>query len=255
MSTLTATDANRRGGPDLAGLPLSEFQQQLGSSPAGLSTEEVQRRLTQYGYNELAEEEVNPLLKFLSYLWGPIPWMIEIAAILSVVVHHWADFWIILTLLVVNAIVGFWEEYQAGNAIAALKKRLALRAKVKRDGAWRTLAARELVPGDVVRLRIGDIVPADAKLLPGDPIEVDQSALTGESLPVTRKAEDTVYSGSIVRQGEIEGVVYATGKNTYFGKTAQLVQETHTVSHFQKAVLKIGDFLIVVAVVLEHTKK
>ena len=250
MTTSTVTDANRRGGPDLAGLPLSEFQQQVGSSPAGLSAEEVQRRLTKFGYNELAEEEVNPLLKFLSYLWGPIPWMIEIAAILSAVVRHWADFWIILTLLVVNAIVGFWEEYQAGNAIAALKKRLALRAKVKRDGAWRTIAARELVPGDVVRLRIGDIVPADAKLLPGDPIEVDQSALTGESLPVTRKAEDTVYSGSIVRQGEVEGVVYATGKNTYFGKTAQLVQEAHTVSHFQKAVLKIGDFLIVVAVVL-----
>ena len=90
--------------------------------------------MTQYGYNELAEEKVNPLLKFLSYLWGPIPWMIEIAAILSAVVRHWADFWIILALLVVNAIVGFWEEYQAGNAIAALKKKLALRAKVKRNG-------------------------------------------------------------------------------------------------------------------------
>ncbi len=250
MSTSTPTDVRSPSSSDLSASTVSELWQQLGSSPTGLSAEEVQRRLTQYGYNELAEEEVNPLLKFLSYLWGPIAWMIEIAAILSVLVHHWADFWIILTLLVVNAIVGFWEEYQAGNAIAALKKRLALRAKVKRDGAWRTIAARELVPGDVVRLRIGDIVPADAKLLPGDPIEVDQSALTGESLPVSRKPEDTVYSGSIVRQGEIEGVVYATGKNTYFGKTAQLVQEAHTVSHFQKAVLKIGDFLIVVAVAL-----
>ena len=241
------------GGPnpsDLSASTVSEVWQQLGSSPAGLSAEEVQRRLTQYGYNELAEEKVNPLLKFLSYLWGPIPWMIEIAAVLSAVVRHWADFWIILTLLVANAIVGFWEEYQAGNAIAALRKKLALRAKVKRNGDWSTIAARELVPGDMIRLRIGDIVPADAKLLPGDPIEVDQSALTGESLPVTRKPDDTVYSGSIVRQGEIDGLVYATGKNTYFGKTAQLVQEAHTVSHFQKAVLKIGDFLIVVAVAM-----
>ena len=119
--------------------------------------------------------------------------MIEIAAILSVVVHHWADFWIILTLLVVNAIVGFWEEYQAGNAIAALKKKLALRAKVKRDGTCSRTIARTLVPGDMVRLRIGDIVPADAHLLDGDPIEVDQSALTGESLPVSRKPEDSVF--------------------------------------------------------------
>ncbi len=250
MKTSTLADVHGSKPSDTSASPVSELWHQLGSSPAGLSAEEVQRRLTQYGYNELAEEKVNPLLKFLSYLWGPIPWMIEIAAILSAVVRHWADFWIILALLVANAIVGFWEEYQAGNAIAALKKKLALRAKVKRNGAWSTIAARELVPGDVIRLRIGDIVPADAKLMAGDPIEVDQSALTGESLPATRKPDDTVYSGSIVRQGEIDGLVYATGQNTYFGKTAQLVQAAHTVSHFQKAVLKIGDFLIVVAVAL-----
>ncbi len=250
MNTSRPADVPTANPSELSACSVSQLWGQLGSSPAGLDAEDVQRRLAQYGYNELAEEEVNFLLKFLSYFWGPIPWMIEIAAILSAVVRHWADFWIILALLVVNAMVGFWEEYQAGNAIAALKKRLALRAKVKRGGAWSTIAARELVPGDVVRLRIGDIVPADAKLVAGDPIEVDQSALTGESLPVTRKPEDTVYSGSIVRRGEMDGVVYATGKNTYFGKTAQLVQEAHTVSHFQKAVLKIGDFLIIVAVVL-----
>ena len=116
-----------------------------------------------------AEKKENPLLKFLSYFWGPIPWMIEAAAILSAVVQHWADFCIILVLLVANAVVGFWEEYQAGNAIAALKAKLALKARVKRDGAWTTIAARELVPGDVIRLRLGDIVPADAKLLDGDP--------------------------------------------------------------------------------------
>ena len=116
--------------------------------------------------------------------------------------------------------VGFWEEHQAGNAIAALKAKLAIKARVKRDGKWATPAAREVVPGDVIRLRLGDIVPADARLLAGDPVEVDQSALTGESLPATRKPGEAVFSGSIIRQGEIDAMVYATGANTYFGKTA-----------------------------------
>ncbi len=189
-------------------------------------------------------------LKFLSYFWGPIPWMIEIAVILSGVVRHWPDFFIILVLLLANAVVGFWEEHQAGNAIAALKATLAIKARVKRDGKWINPAAREVVPGDVIRLRLGDIVPADARLLAGDPIEVDQSALTGESLPAVRKSGEAVFSGSIIRQGEIGALVYATGASTYFGKTAQLVQEAHTISHFQRAVLKIGDYLIVLAVAL-----
>ena len=176
--------------------------------------------------------------------------MIEVAVILSGVVRHWPDFFIILLLLVANAVVGFWEERQAGNAIAALKAKLAIKARVKRDGKWITPAARELVPGDVIRLRLGDIVPADARLLEGDPVEVDQSALTGESLPAERKPGEAVFSGSIIRQGEIGALVYATGANTYFGKTAQLVQEAHTVSHFQKAVLKIGNYLIILAVAL-----
>ena len=118
---------------------------------------------------------------------------------------------------------------------------------MKRDGTWVTPPSRELVPGDVIRLRLGDIVPADARLLEGDPVEVDQSALTGESLPVTREAGEAVFSGSIVRQGEIDALVYATGAHTYFGKTAQLVEDVQAVSHFQRAVLKIGNFLIVLA--------
>ncbi len=170
--------------------------------------------------------------------------------ILSAIVHRWPDFFIILVLLVANAAVGFWEEFQAGNAIASLRARLAIQARVRREGEWTTVAARELVPGDVIRLRLGDIVPGDARLFMGDPVEVDQSALTGESLPVTRKGGETVYSGSIIRQGEADGLVYGTGKNTYFGKTAQLVEEAHTVSHFQRAVLKIGNYLIIIAIVL-----
>jgi H+-transporting ATPase len=235
---------------ELATKPLPEVQAALGVTSQGLSQEEAQRRVTKYGYNEIPEKKINPLLQALTYFWGPIPWMIEAAAVLSALVRHWPDFVIILVLLVANAGVGFWEEYQAGNAIAALKKELAVKARVRRGGEWTTVAARELVPGDIVRLRLGDIVPADARLLEGEPLEVDQSALTGESLPVARKTADPVYSGSIVRQGEIDALVYGTGQHTYFGKTAQLVQEARTVSHFQRAVLKIGDYLIVLAVAL-----
>jgi H+-transporting ATPase len=235
---------------DLKSLPMPELLKKLGSSPDGLSQAEAQKRLAQYGPNEIKEKKDNPILKFLTYFWGPIPWMIEAAVILSGIVRHWLDFFIILLLLCSNAVVGFWEEHQAGNAIAALKAKLAINAKVKRDGKWVTPKASELVPGDVIRLRLGDIVPADARLLAGDPVEVDQSALTGESLPVTAKPGGAVFSGSIIRQGEIDAMVYATGVNTYFGKTAQLVQEAHTVSHFQRAVLKIGDYLIILAVAL-----
>jgi H+-transporting ATPase len=235
---------------DLKSLPMSELQTKLGSSPDGLTQAEAQKRLTQYGPNEIEEKKTNPFLKFLTYFWGPIPWMIEAAVLLSAIARHWPDFGIIFVLLLANAVVGFWEEHQAGNAIAALKAKLAVNARVKRDGKWVNPAARELVPGDVIRLRLGDVVPADVRLLEGDPVEVDQSALTGESLPATRKPGEAVFSGSIIRQGEIGAMVYATGANTYFGKTAQLVQEAHTVSHFQRAVLKIGNYLIALAVIL-----
>jgi H+-transporting ATPase len=235
---------------DLKSIPMPELQTKLGSTPDGLSQAEAEKRLTQYGPNEIAEKKTNEFLKFLTYFWGPIPWMIEAAVILSGVVRHWLDFFIILLLLCSNAVVGFWEEHQAGNAIAALKAKLAINARAKRDGKWTTPKASELVPGDVIRLRLGDIIPADARLLAGDPVEVDQSALTGESMPVTCRPGGAVFSGSILRQGEIDAMVYATGANTYFGKTAQLVQEAHTVSHFQRAVLKIGDYLIILAVAL-----
>ena len=140
---------------DLKSLSLAEVGKKLGFSPEGLTEAEAAKRLTQYGPNELEEKKSHPLLKFLSYFWGPIPWMIEIAVILSGVVRHWPDFFIILLLLFSNAIVGFWEERQAANAIAALKAKLAIKARVKRDGKWINPAARELVPGDVIRLRSG----------------------------------------------------------------------------------------------------
>ena len=235
---------------DMKSLPMPEFEKKLGSTPEGLSQAEAEKRLTQYGPNEIAEKKTNVILKFLSYFWGPIPWMIEAAVILSGVVKHWLDFFIILFLLFSNAVVAFWEEHQAGNAIDALKATLAIKARAKRDGKWTNPKATELVPGDVIRLCLGDIVPADARLLGGNSVEVDQSALTGESLPATCKPGDAVFSGSILRQGEADAMVYGTGTNTYFGKTVQLVEEAHTVSHFQKSVLKIGNYLIILAVAL-----
>jgi H+-transporting ATPase len=244
------SDASKAPADDLKSLSMPDLFAKLGVTESGLTGTEAGKRLAQYGPNEVAEKKTNLFLKFLTYFWGPIPWMIEAAVILSAVARHWPDFWIILLLLLTNSVVGFWEEKEAGNAIAALKAKLAINARVKRDGKWTTPPSRELVPGDVIRLRLGDIVPADARLLDGDPIEVDQSALTGESLPAERKTADPVFSGSIVRQGEATALVYGTGTNTYFGKTAQLVQSAHTTSHFQKAVLKIGNYLILLAVVL-----
>jgi H+-transporting ATPase len=235
---------------DLKSLPVPEVEKRLASSPDGLTGAEAQQRLAKYGPNEIAEKKDNPLLKLLTYFWGPIPWMIEAAVILSGVLRHWPDFGIILLLLTANAGVGFWEEHQAGKVIDALKAQLAVKCRVRRNGTWGTPPSRELVPGDVIRMRTGDIVPADARLLEGDPVQVDQSALTGESLPVTAGPGDAVYSGSVIKQGEIGALVYATGTGTYFGKTAELVADARTVSHFQQAVLKIGKFLILLAVAL-----
>lgn len=164
---------------DLKSLPMPEVEKKLGSSSDGLTQAEAEKRLTKYGPNEIEEKKTNVFLKFFTYFWGPIPWMIEISVILSGIAQHWPDFFIILLLLIANSVVGFWEEHSAGNAIKALKDKLAIKARVKRDGKWTTPEARDLVPGDVIRLRLGDIVPADARLLEGDPLAVDQSALTG----------------------------------------------------------------------------
>ena len=222
----------------------------LKSSAAGLTSDEAAERAQRYGYNEIIERRKGRLGKLARYLWGPLPWMIEAAAGLSALLQHWDDLAIILTLLVANAAIGFWQEDKADNAIELLKKRLAITARVLRDGKWATVPARELVPGDVVRIRLGDIAPADVKLLDGDYLMMDESALTGESLPVEKHVLDTTFSGAIVRQGEMDAIVTTTGQNTYFGQTAKLVQEAKAVSHLQRAVTKIGYYLIVVAVAL-----
>jgi len=227
---------------------IDELLKKLSANQKGLSSSEAEKRLQQYGPNEIQEKKANPLKKFLGYFWGPIPFMIEAAVIMSAVIQRWPDFGIIFTLLMVNAIVGFWQEHKAGNAIELLKQRLAIKARVLRDGKWQEMPAGELVPGDIARLRLGDIIPADVKLIDGDYILTDESALTGESLPIEKHLSDVGYASSIVKQGEMNALVVNTGARTFFGKTTTLVEEAKTPSHFQKAISKIGDYLIILAI-------
>ena len=176
--------------------------------------------------------------------------MIEAAAIISAFLQNWDDLVIITALLVANVIVRSWQENKASNAIELLKQKLALRAKVLRDGKWADLPAKDRVPGDIVRLRLGNIVPADMKLVEGAYLQIDESALTGESLPVEKHPGDVTFSSSIIRQGEMNALVVTTGMNTYFGRTTKLVEEAQTKSHFQSAVVRIGDYLIALAAVM-----
>lgn len=245
MTTTTDKPTN-----DLSKISMRDLMIQLKTSPDGLTTSEAKNRLNSDGYNEIAEKKVSPLIKFLSYFWNPFSWMIEAAVIFSAIVGDWVDFVIIAILLVANGLIGYFEEKTAGDAVAALKAQLALNADAKRDGKFISVPARELVPGDVIRIKIGDVLPADARLLPGDPVKIDQAALTGESLPVDRSSGEQVYSGSGVKKGQAEAIVNGTGSNTFFGRTAKLVASTENVSHFQKSVLKIGDFLIIIALIL-----
>jgi H+-transporting ATPase len=229
---------------------IDELYKSLDTSATGLSSEEAKVRFERYGPNELLERRVNPLVKFLRYFWGPIPFMIEAAMILSAAVQHWPDFWIITLMLLMNGVVGFYQENKADSAIEKLKERLSPTARVLRDADWMQISAREVVPGDIVRVRPGDIVPADLKLTSGNYLSVDQSALTGESLPVDKKVGDVSYQGSPVRMGEMEGLAVNTGMNTYYGKTAKLVEEAVTKSHFEKIIMKIGNYLIALAVTM-----
>ncbi len=219
----------------------------------GLTSKEAEERLKKYGYNEISVKEESTLHRIFRRFWGPIPWMIEIAGILSAVAHRWEDFTIIIIMLFINAFVDFYQESKALNAIAVLKKKLAPKALVLRDGVFKQILAKELVPGDVIKLKIGDIVPADVKLLGGsDFLQVDMSALTGESLPVNKKIYEEVYANAIVKQGEMLAEVTKTGLNTYFGKTVGLVAKAQNEeqSHFQKMVIKVGNFLIIFTLIV-----
>ncbi len=218
----------------------------------GLSEVEARRRIEIFGPNEIPEKEPSFWYRLFKRFWGPIPWMIEIAALLSALVHKWEDFGIIVTLLLINAYIDFRQESKAMSALRVLKQKLSKTAMVLRDGHWETIAAKELVPGDVVKLKIGDIIPADVQLKQGDYLLLDLSALTGESLPVEKKSGDLAYSNAMVKAGEMVGIVTATGLNTYFGKTVALVAraEREEISHFQRAVMGIANYLIAITIVL-----
>uniref|UniRef100_A0A453H3Q2 Plasma membrane ATPase n=1 Tax=Aegilops tauschii subsp. strangulata TaxID=200361 RepID=A0A453H3Q2_AEGTS len=232
-------------------IPIDEVFENLRCSHQGLTSEQAQQRLQIFGPNKLEEKEESKFLKFLGFMWNPLSWVMEAAAIMAIALANgggkppdWQDFVGIITLLLINSTISFIEENNAGNAAAALMARLAPKAKVLRDGRWTEEEAAVLVPGDIVSIKLGDIIPADARLLDGDPLKIDQSALTGESLPATKGPGDGVYSGSTVKQGEIEAVVIATGVHTFFGKAAHLVDSTNQVGHFQQVLTAIGNFCI-----------
>lgn len=216
----------------------------------GLTSNEAAKRQQQYGLNEITGKTKHPIIKFLEHFWGPIPWMIEIAVILSAVAQRWEDFAVIFVMLLINGGVGFWHENKASNAIEALKEKLAPESIVIRDGNKKKISAKELVPGDIIIISMGNIVPSDAKLLSNEGASIDESALTGESLPVNKEGGEIVYSGTSVKRGEAYAVVTATGRNTKFAKTVELVESAEEKSHFQKAVIRIGYFLIAITGVL-----
>ena len=215
----------------------------------GLASDQVKERQRRYGRNEVAEKQPNPVLAFAKKFWGLTAWMLEVAIVLSFALGKYLDVYIITALLLVNAILGFIQERQATRAVGALKQRLQLKARVLRDGVWQTLNAAEVVPGDVIRARLGDFVPADFKILDAE-ATVDQSAITGESLPIDKKTGDIVYSGSLVRKGEVTGVVTATGIHTYFGKTTQLVQLAKPKLHMEEVISSLMKWLLVLVVSL-----
>ncbi|KAG2607537.1 plasma membrane ATPase 4-like isoform X1 [Panicum virgatum] len=236
---------------DLESIPIQEVFAVLKSSPHGLTSNDGASRLQIFGPNKLEEKKESKLLKFLGFMWNPLSWVMEAAAIMAIVLANgggrppdWQDFVGIVTLLFINSTISFIEENNAGNAAAALMASLAPQTKVLRDGKWSEQDAAILVPGDIISIKLGDIIPADARLMDGDPLKIDQSALTGESLPVNKMPGDSIYSGSTCKQGEIEAVVIATGVHTFFGKAAHLVDSTNNVGHFQKVLTAIGNFCI-----------
>ncbi|KAH8553412.1 E1-E2 ATPase-domain-containing protein [Umbelopsis sp. PMI_123] len=236
---------------DLSTMEPGDVFQLLQTSTEGLTSTEAAARVEKFGYNRLEHKEVNPFLQFLGFMWNPLSWVMEAAALVAIAVSNgggrppdWPDFVGIVLLLLANSVIGFMEERQAGNAVKALMESLAPEAKVKRDGEWKTIEAAELVPGDVISIKLGDVIPADGRLIAAHgQVSIDQAALTGESLPVTKEAGDEIFSGSTCKQGEAQAVVIGTGLNTFFGRAAKLVGDANDeMGHLQVILAKIGNF-------------
>jgi len=242
-------DSHSEPAIDLRKAKSEEALRSLGSNPAvGLTEAEAESRLRKHGRNEVQERMPNPLIKLAKRFWGVTPWMLETIIILSWALQKYSDVYVVSGLLVLNAAIGFYEEKKGSDAVDELRKELQVNARVIRDGRWRTIPARSLVPGDIVRIRSGDFVPADVKLLSGE-LAVDQSMLTGESMQVQRSADDLLYSGSIARRGEATGVVALTGVKTYFGRTTELVQIASPKSHVDEIVSRISGWLLAIVAV------
>ncbi|KAJ7599365.1 hypothetical protein C8J56DRAFT_1020815 [Mycena floridula] len=250
---LKAEDLYDKEKVDLETIVIDDVFKLLQCDDNGLSQEEALRRLELFGPNKLESEEQNAFLQFLSFMWNPLSWVMEAAALVAIVLSNgehrapdWPDFVGIVLLLFINSAIGFYEERNAGNAVKALMDSLAPKAKVKRAGSWSEIESSGLVPGDMVSFKIGDIVPADCRLTEAINVSIDQAALTGESLPQSKKLGDQCFSGSTCKQGEAEGVVISTGANTFFGRAASLVgQDDDTTGHLQKILAQIGSFCLV----------
>jgi H+-transporting ATPase len=250
---LKAEDLYDKEKVDLETIVIEDVFKLLECTDEGLTDEECTRRLEIFGPNKLEAEEQNAFLQFLSFMWNPLSWVMEAAALVAIALSNgggrppdWEDFVGIVLLLFANSSIGFYEERNAGNAVKALMDSLAPRAKVRRSGSWREIESSDLVPGDMISFKIGDIVPADCRLTESINVSIDQAALTGESLPQSKKHGDQCFSGSTCKQGEAEGVVISTGANTFFGRAASLVgQDDDTTGHLQKILAQIGSFCLV----------
>ncbi|CDH48314.1 plasma-membrane proton-e [Lichtheimia corymbifera JMRC:FSU:9682] len=254
VKTLTVEELYDKDKFDLSTMGTDDVLQLLQTQPEGLTSSEAAQRIEKFGPNKLEQKEVNPFLQFLGFMWNPLSWVMEAAAIVSIALANgggrppdYPDFIGIVLLLLANSLIGFYEERQAGNAVKALMESLAPECKVRRDGEWHNMEAAELVPGDIISIKLGDVVPADGRLLTAHgQVSIDQAALTGESLPVGKEAGDEIFSGSTVKQGEAEAIVIGTGLNTFFGRAAKLVGDAgDDIGHLQTILAKIGNFCLV----------
>jgi H+-transporting ATPase len=232
---------------DYAKMPLDSVFTLLNTSAGGITEDEAKKRIEDLGYNEVSEKRRSPFVDFLSRYWGPMPWLLELTMALSYIVGHYLEVTIIFGLLTTNAVIGFHHAHSSQKALELLKKRLAVKAKVLRNEKWVVTDARRIVPGDVIQVGLGDLVPADAKIVSGE-ISIDQSALTGESLPVTAHQTGIIYSSSIVKRGEAKAVVLNTGANTYFGKTAELVKIAKPKSHQEQIMTSIVKYTMYLSI-------
>jgi len=228
---------------------IEETFKSLSTTSEGLTEDEAEERLKKFGPNTVRDEKENPLLKFLKKFWAPVPWMLEITAVITFLIGKAIDTYIIVTLLLFNSFIGFFQESKADNAVELLSQKLNVNSRVLRNGKWKQSPAAQLVPGDIVYVRMGDVVPADLKIVTGE-VSVDQSQLTGESIPVRRIANEVIYSGSTLERGEANCVVLSTGANTLYGQTAELVKKAKSESHLEKLVLGIVKYLAIVDVAL-----